>query len=217
MTVKPGAAGTVQIVNTGSKAITVSDSLGRYSSPAIRYPAADHATLTTMEGPWLTVTPSHFTLAPGHAETVHISSHVPAGAAGDHFLSLLWAMRPVHAQAGAVHAAGGVATLVTIPLPGTATPVTSATAPPPAPHYRAAGHGLDSITMAGIGMVAFAALTVVAVIVAMRRRAGRREAWHARRRDGLGQIHADSPHALVVGIRIDYSTNPVPRPAEPKD
>ena len=42
-------------------------------------------------------------------------------------------------------------------------------------------------------------------------------AWHARRRDGLGEIHADSARCLVAGIRIDYSTNPVPRPAEPPE
>jgi hypothetical protein len=41
------------------------------------------------------------------------------------------------------------------------------------------------------------------------------EAWHAFRRDGRGEIHADSPRALLIGIRIDYQIAPVPRPADP--
>jgi hypothetical protein len=168
VSVKPGGAGTFQVVNTGTKPLVVTDSLGRYTTPAIRFPAADHATMTTMSGAWVQVTPRKFTLAPGQAETVHIASHVPAGAAGNHFLSLLWSIAPVHAKAGAMHAAGGPATTVTVPLPGVAAPVTSASvaAAPPAP-----GHGgPDPVTLAGIGLVAFAILAVIVIVLAMRRR-----------------------------------------------
>jgi hypothetical protein len=43
------------------------------------------------------------------------------------------------------------------------------------------------------------------------------QAWHARRRDGMGEIHADSARSLVTGIRIDYSTNPMPRQPGPAE
>lgn len=165
MTVGPGAAGTFQVINSGTKPLVVHESLGRFTTAAVRYPAADHATPVTMSGPWLTVWPASFTLAPGQAETVHISSQVPAGARGDHFLSVVWAARPVHVAPGAVHATGAVATSVRIPLPGTAVPVTSrgvAAAP------RAAGHGGPvALTLGGIML---AVLAVIVMAVALQRR-----------------------------------------------
>jgi hypothetical protein len=35
--------------------------------------------------------------------------------------------------------------------------------------------------------------------------------WIAQRRDGTGTIRADSSHALLEAIRIDYQVTPVPR------
>jgi hypothetical protein len=43
------------------------------------------------------------------------------------------------------------------------------------------------------------------------------QAWHAFRRDGQGEIHADSPRCLLAGIRIDYATAPVPRQPGPAE
>jgi hypothetical protein len=170
MTVKPGGAGTFEVVNTGTKPLVVHDSFGRFTANAVRYPAADHATLTTFDHPWLSVWPSSFTLAPGHAETVHVKATVPAGAQGDHYLNVVWTVKPGQAHGAGLHLAGAVATSVTIPLPGTATPVTShgvATAP------RAPVHGgMDPVTLAGIGLVSFAVLAVIVIIIAMRRRRG---------------------------------------------
>lgn len=175
MDVQPGASGTFEVVNTGTKPITIHDVLGRYSTPAIRFPAADRATTTTMSGPWLSVWPSKFTLAPGQAERVHIKASVPHGVQGSHYLSIAWLMVPAHsAGGGSVRASGGPATLVRVPLPGTATPVTSATAPPRAPHAHAAGHGPDPLTVAGIALTVVAAMAVAVIALAMRgRRRGR--------------------------------------------
>lgn len=171
MTVDPGASGTFYVINSGTKPIIVHESLGRFVDDAIRFPAADFATPTAMSGPWLAVWPHVFTLQPGQAETVHISARVPAGARGDHYLSVLWAARPVHDAPGAMRVAGGVATTVRIPLPGTAVPVTShgvAVAP-----RSTAGHGgPDALSYAGIGLAVLAVIAAVAVIVAAMRRRG---------------------------------------------
>ena len=120
-----GAAGTFQVTNSGTKALTVHESLGRENVKALQYPAADHATLTTFSKPWIMVSPASFNLAPGQSEAVRISDHVPAGAQGDHFLSVVWTAQPAHQSAGALHLDGGVATTVEIPEPGVAVRVTS--------------------------------------------------------------------------------------------
>jgi hypothetical protein len=171
LTLKPDTSGTFQVFNTGTKPLVVTDSLGRYTTNALQYPAADHATLATMSGAWVQVTPSKFTLQPGQAETVHITSRVPAGAAGNHYLNVLWSIAPVHAKAGAMHAAGGPATTVTVPLAGVATPVTAHSVPvaPPAP-----GHGPDVLSLAGLGLVVLAVLAAIVILVALRRRRGTR-------------------------------------------
>src|ERR1700749_4371160 len=83
MTVQPNTSGTFQIINTGTQPVKIHESLGRYNPYAIQYPAADHATKTTMGHPWLSVTPGDFVLQPHTARTVHISAHVPAGATGN--------------------------------------------------------------------------------------------------------------------------------------
>lgn len=181
MDVKAGPAGTFAVVNTGTKAIKVTESLGRYSTPAIRFPAANHATMTEMSGPWLTVWPHVFTLAPHQAQTVHIKATVPAGAAGDHYLSVVWSMRPLHASPGAVQASGAVATLVRVPLDGTATPVTNATAPP-RPH-AAAGHaagaaGFPTLALGGI-LLAMLALVAAGAVLRNRYRARRTRGYTA--------------------------------------
>ena len=41
--------------------------------------------------------------------------------------------------------------------------------------------------------------------------AGRGERWIARRRDGKGELHADSPDLLHEMIVADYGRHPVPR------
>ena len=169
MTVQPNASGTFTVVNSGSRPEVVSAVLGRYTDKTVRYPAADHATLTTMSGPWLSVTPATFVLQPGTSKTVRIASQVPGGAQGDHFLNVLWSIRPVHEQAGAVHATGGPATTVTIPLPGTATPVTShGVAVAPKAPVRA--HLPAPVLAAGIVAVALGLLAILTVISATKRR-----------------------------------------------
>jgi len=178
MTMKANTSGQFTIVNTGTKPIIVHESLGRYSPYAIQYPAADHATRTTMSHPWLTVNgPSSFTLAPHAARTVHVSSHVPAGAQGNHYLNILWTATPVRAVSGPLHLSGAVASNVIIPLPGIAQPVSSATSLPAghlAPHHG----GIGAVDLAGAGLAA-ALIASVATLVIRRRRRNRRAARRA--------------------------------------
>jgi hypothetical protein len=172
MSVAPGASGSFEVTNSGTKPLTVHESLARLSARSIQYPAADDATTTHMGAPWITVGPSSFTLAPGQSETVHISSRVPAGTQGNHFLEIVWTASPVQPAAGPLHLAGGIATTIAIPLAGTAT----AAGPPRVPAAQLAPHhgGLPAADLAGAGLGAAVALAAVAV--AVRRRFHRRAA-----------------------------------------
>lgn len=163
----PGThAGTFAVTNSGSQPLAIRETLGRYSTPAIRYPASSHATLTALGRPWLTVSPSSFTIEPGKSVTVHIADHVPAGTKGDHFLSVVWTGRPAHATAGNLHITGAVATTVKVIEPGTATAVT-AQGLAPAPAVPAHSDALALILWTLLGM---AVLTVLAVIFLPHRR-----------------------------------------------
>jgi hypothetical protein len=179
MTVSPdGKSGTFQVTNTGTQPITVRESLSRLSPLALKYPAADHATTTHTGAPWLSVSPTVFTLAPGQAEAVHISARVPSGAQGTHYLNVVWAASPVAAVSGPLHLAGAVATTVGIPLPGIAVPA-GPDRLPAAPHLPGGG-GFSTVDMGGalcgVAVVAAAAVTAVR----RRRRARRRVPAHGR-------------------------------------
>lgn len=166
VTIQPGASGTFQIVNSGSRPIAVRGELGRVTVTAVRFPAASHATPTTFSQPWVTISPASFQLAPGHAQIVHIAApHVPAGAQGTHELDVIWAIR-LPATAPGIHATGGVATVVTIPLPGTATPVTSHALA--APHAAPVAHG--GISAALLAAVLFAVMCLIVVVLSVRHR-----------------------------------------------
>ena len=172
MTIKANSSGQFQVINAGQKPIVVHESLGRYSPYAIQYPAADHATKTTMSHPWLTIDgPSSFTLNPGQLREVHVSTHVPAGAQGNHYLNILWTASPVKAVTGPLHLNGAVASTVTIPLPGIAQPVSSATSLP-RPH-AAPHHGLATVDLAGAGLAAALVASVAGLAIRRARRSRR--------------------------------------------
>jgi hypothetical protein len=175
MTVQPDTSGTFQVVNTGTQPLAVRGTLGRYSHGALKYPAASHATTMTMGTPWVSFTPAHFTLAPGHAETIRVTDHVPAGAQGEHFIDLVWTASPVRAAGGPLHLSGAVASTVGIPLPGVAVPVAGPgrlAAPHPG---HMGGSGLPVADLAG-GVLVPVLLAVAGLAAWRRRRHGRRAA-----------------------------------------
>lgn len=135
MVLQPDAAGTFKVVNSGSKPIQVTGSLGRYNDKSLHYPAASHATLTTFSQPWVTFTPHQFRLQPGQSVTVRISDHVPAGTQGHHYLNVAWLIKPVTTgpTTAGTHLQGAVATSIDIPMPGHAVAVTSHGQPQPPP------------------------------------------------------------------------------------
>src|SRR5579862_4375825 len=159
LTIAPDSSGTFTVTNSGTQPLVVHESLGRYTAKTLQFPAADHATLTAFSGPWLTVSPQSFTLKPGQSETVRITSHVPAGTTGDHFLNVVWTAKPARATAGNLHLAGAVATTVTIPEPGVAVAVTTH-GPAAAPAVPAAGLGAGLI-----GALAFTVLVVLVIVL----------------------------------------------------
>lgn len=171
LTIKPDTSGTFQVINSGTAPLAVRESLGRFTVKSLRYPAADHATLTTFDHPWLTVSPQSFTVEPGHAVTVRIADHVPAGTKGDHYLNVVWTARPAHAAPGNLHVAGAVATTVKIPEPGTATAVTSHGLAP-APAVAAHSDALALILWALLGIAVMTVLTVIFLPHRRRQRAG---------------------------------------------
>ena len=181
VTMQPDATGTLQVIDTGSQPITVHASLGRYSGHALMYPAADNATKTHTGAPWITIDgPASFTLQPGQAKVVHISSHVPAGTQGNHYIDLVWTASPVKAAAGPLHLTGGVATTVTLPMPGIAVPAGPDHLPRP---VAAPGHGgIGTLDLAGIGM-AVALVASVAGLVLRRRRRNRKSQVRAGRQE----------------------------------
>jgi hypothetical protein len=160
MLLKPDSAGTFKITNSGTWPITVHGSLGRYNDHALHYPAASHATLTTMDHPWIQFSPVTFRLAPGRSQTVKISNHVPAGTHGNHYLNVVWTGAPANATLpGSMHLNGAVATSVEIPMAGAAVPVTTQPLPR-APAIPAAGFPALAILVPSL-------LIVLAVIAAV--------------------------------------------------
>lgn len=178
VTVQPGASGTFEVANTGTQPLVVHESLGRLTAGAVRYPAADHATLTAMTGPWVKVSPGTFRLAPGQHQVVHIAAEVPAGVQGDHYLTVIWSAQPEQASGGNVHLAGGIGTTVTVPLAGAATPAVSATGVARAPLAAQHGNGGISSPALAIGLLILAVMAVTVFLVARRsRRTNRGNPW----------------------------------------
>jgi hypothetical protein len=172
MTLQPDSSGTFQVVNTGTQPLSVHGALGRYSHGALTYPAADHATTVSMGSPWVSFSPAHFVLAPGHAQAVHVTDRVPSGVTGGHSIDIVWSAQPVHAVGGPLHLAGAVASTITIPGPGVAVPVTGPghlAAPVPG-HMGGGGLSTLDAGTAGIGFI----VAAVAVTAVWRRRRARR-------------------------------------------
>jgi hypothetical protein len=187
ITLAPDSQGTVRVLNSGTHALAIRTVLGRYTEHSLHYPAASGASLTQMGRPWLTITPTSFTIQPGQSETVRISDHVPAGTQGDHYLNTVFVARPAatgDGHPGTAQVSGGVATTVRIPDPGTAVAVTSAGLPraQAVPHTSPAGN----VAAAAGGLLALLAI-VTAVLWELRRR---RRARHGRRM-GLADIMAE--------------------------
>ncbi len=157
MTLAPDSHGMFTVTNSGTEAITVHESAGRYTVRSLQYPASSHATATALGRPWITVWPQTFTLAPGRSEVVHISDHVPAGVHGNHWLNAVWTARPAHAGHGNLHLDGAVATTIEVPMPGIAVPVTGHGLPhaPAAPPHGGDPAGLIlGLALAGLAIVA---------------------------------------------------------------
>ena len=187
ITLHPDVSGTFRVTNSGSAPLAIRESLGRYTEHSLHYPAASGASLTQMGRPWLTITPTSFTIQPGQSETVRISDHVPAGTQGDHYLNTVFVARPAatgDGHPGTAQVSGGVATTVRIPSPGRATAVTTHSLPvaPAVPPVNHAGN----IAAAAGGLLALLAV-VTAVLWELRRR---RHARHGRRM-GLADIMAE--------------------------
>jgi len=113
--------GTFSVRNGGSQAIVVSDRVADINARSLAHPGASY----------ITISPLHFTLAPGKSKLIHIRANMPASVHGDHYANTVFTAAPAHPGRGTMHVAGAVASAVEIHAPATTTQVTH-TGPPTA-------------------------------------------------------------------------------------